>query len=63
MILAITGHKLLKKGCIEYWCYAMEVKDEEVKIENIHTACKFLDVFYEDLQGFPLNGKLTLRSS
>jgi len=31
--------KLLKKGCIGYWCYAPKVEEEEVKIEEIPMMC------------------------
>jgi len=45
--------RLLKKGCKEYWCYVMEVMEEDVKIEDIPLECEFLNVFLEGLLGLP----------
>ena len=59
MILAMKASKLLRKECVGNWCYAMKVK-EEVKVENIPVVCTFLDVFPEELLGYPLSGKLIL---
>jgi len=45
--------KMLRKGCVGYWCYALEVKEEEVRVENIPVVCEFPDVFPEELPGLP----------
>jgi len=42
--------KMLRKGCVGYWCYAPEVK-EEVRVEDTPIVCEFPDVFLEELPG------------
>ena len=44
---------MLRKGCVGYWCYALEVKEEEVRVENIPVVCEFPNVFLEALPGLP----------
>ena len=63
MILAITTSKLLRNGCIGYWCCALEVKEEETNIENIPMVCEFLDLSSEELPCLPLNERLILKLS
>jgi len=53
IISAMKACKMLRKGCVGYWCYALEVRDNEVRVEDIHVVCDFPDVFLEELQGFP----------
>jgi len=45
--------KLLNEGCLRYMCYATDVNEEEIKIENVPVVSKFLDVFLEELYGLP----------
>ena len=42
IISIIKVTKLLRQGCMGYLCYATEVKDEEMKIENIRQFVNFL---------------------
>jgi len=44
---------MLRKGCIGYYYYVLEVKEEETKIDDIPMVCEFPDVFSEDLPGLP----------
>ena len=37
--------KLLHKGYIRYWCYAIDTQLKELKAEDIHVVCEFRDVF------------------
>lgn len=53
MISAVKACKLLKKGCEGYWCCALEVKEEEMKIKGKRMICEFLDVVPEQLPRLP----------
>ena len=44
---------MLRKGCVGYSCYALEVQDNEVRVEDIPVVCEFPDVFPEELPGLP----------
>jgi len=43
------GKKLLRQRCIWYLCYTTEVKEEEMKIEDISVAYELTDVFRKEL--------------
>jgi len=45
LISTIKASKLLRQGYIGYWCYAMEVKEDKVRVENILIVCEFLMCF------------------
>jgi len=45
--------KMLRKGCVGCWCYPLEVREEEVKVEDILVVCEFPDVFPKELSGLP----------
>jgi len=53
IISAMKACKMLRKGCVGYWCYALEVKEDEVRVEDIPIVCEFPDVFPEELPGLP----------
>jgi len=53
----MKARKMLRKGCVGYWCYALEVK-EEVKEEDIPVVCEFPYVFPEELPGLPLQWEI-----
>jgi len=44
---------MLRKGCVGYWCYALKVHDDEVRVEDIPVVCQFPDVFPEELPRLP----------
>jgi len=53
LISAMKVCKMLRKGCVGYWCYALEVKKEEVRVEDILVACEFPDVLPKELPRLP----------
>ena len=53
IISAMKACKMLRKECVGYWCYALEVKDDEVRVGDIPIVCEFPDVFPEELPGLP----------
>jgi len=50
--------KLVCKGCISYWCYAINTQEKEEKIEDIHVVCELREVFPEELLGLPPQRKI-----
>jgi len=44
---------MLTKGCIGYWCYALKVQGDEVRVEDIPVVCEFPHVFPKELPGLP----------
>ena len=53
VISIMKVRKSLRQGCIGYLCYAVEVKEEEMKIEDIPVVREFSNVFPEELSGLP----------
>jgi len=49
---------MLRKGCVGYWCYVLEVKEEEVRVEDIHVLWSSLMYFQKSCQGYHHNEKL-----
>jgi len=45
VISAVKACKMLRKGSIDYWSYALEINNEEIKIEDISMVCEFPEVF------------------
>ena len=45
MISVMTIRKLLRKGCIAYLTYTLEVKKKRMEVSNIPIVMKFLEVF------------------
>ena len=60
IISIIKASKMLRQGCIGYLCYVTEVKEEEMKIENILVVYELLNVFPEELSGLLLKERLIL---
>jgi len=44
---------MLRRECVGYWCYTLEVKEEEIKVEDLPVVCEFPDVFLEEPLGIP----------
>ena len=59
----MKASKLLRQGRIRYLCYATEVKEDEIKIENILEMCEFPDVFPKELPGLPPQREIELTPS
>ena len=53
MILVVKVCMMLRKGCVVYWCYILEVKEEEMKIEDIPVVCEFPDIYPKELPRLP----------
>jgi len=49
----MKASEMLRQGCIGYLCYGTEIKEEEIKIEDIPVIFEFPDVFPEELLGLP----------
>ena len=58
IISTMKACKMLRKGCVGYWCYTLEVKDDEVRVEDIPIVCEFPEVFPEELLGLPPQRKI-----
>ena len=58
IISSMKTCKMLTKGCIGYWCYALKVQGDEVRVENIPVVCEFSDVFPEEFLGLPPQWKI-----
>ena len=54
MISIVKESKLLRQGCVGYWCYEIEGKKEEVKIKKHPVVCDFPDIFPKELLGSQL---------
>ncbi|KAL5831658.1 hypothetical protein ACOSQ4_017012 [Xanthoceras sorbifolium] len=50
---AITASKMLRKSCQGYLVYAIEMRGNEVRLEDIPVVREFPDVFLEDLPRLP----------
>ena len=50
-ISALLAGKLLRQGCTVFLCYASEVKNKDVKLEDIPMVKEFPDVFPEEIHG------------
>ena len=50
--------KLLRQGCMSYLYYGTEVKDEQMRIQDIPVVYEFPDVFLEELSGLPPKRKI-----
>ena len=53
LISTTKASKLLCPGCIEYWCYAIDIHEKEQIVEDISIVCEFRDGFPDKLQGLP----------
>lgn len=53
MILALSDHKLVRKGCEAYLAYVLDSNVEESKIDQVPVVKYYTDVFPEDLPGLP----------
>ena len=50
-IMKVT--KLLRQGCMGYLCYVTEVKDKEMRTEDIPMVYEFPNVFLKELLDLP----------
>ena len=61
LISAMKASKLLRQGCMGYWCYAMDTQVKGEEAENIPVVCEFDDVFPEELPGLPPQREIDFR--
>jgi hypothetical protein len=50
----VTAQKLLKKRCIGYLAYILNLNDRGPRLKDIPVVKEFPDVFPEELPGLPL---------
>ena len=53
MISVIMAGKMLRKSYPGYLAYVVEVREDDVRLENIPVVREFPDVFPDDLPGLP----------
>ena len=58
VISALEAKRLLHKGCEAYLAHVINKFSSEVTLDNVPVVCEFLDVFFEDLPGLPLDREL-----
>ncbi|KAA0043397.1 putative retroelement [Cucumis melo var. makuwa] len=51
--LILKAEKLLRKGCITFLAHVVVVQREKLKLEDVPMVKEFLDVYSDDLSGFP----------
>jgi hypothetical protein len=54
----VTAQKLLKKRCIGYLAYILNLNDRGPRLKDIPVVKEFPDVFPEELPGLPLESHL-----
>ena len=58
IMTAMKASKMLRKSYQGYLSYAIEVRDNGSRLEDIPVVREFLDVFIEDLPGIPPNREI-----
>ena len=53
MMSVMRAGKMLRKSYPEYLSYAVEVRDDDMRLEDIPIVREFSDVFPDDLPGLP----------
>ena len=53
MMSVMRTGKMLRKSYPEYLAYAVEVRDDDMRLEDIPVVREFPDVFPDDLPGLP----------
>ena len=53
VVSMVRAARLLKDGCVGYWCFLYKREKEEVSISSIPVVREFEDVFPKDLPGLP----------
>jgi hypothetical protein len=49
----MTARKLLRKGCIAYLAYVVDLEKKEIELDKIPVVREFSDVFPKELPGLP----------
>ena len=50
--------KMLRKSYLGYLAYVVEVRDDDMRLEDISVVREFPDVFLDDLPGLPPNREI-----
>jgi len=53
IILVVTARKLLRKGCIAYLAYVVDLEKKEIELDKIPVVKEFPNVFPKELPGLP----------
>ena len=53
MMSVMMAGKMLRKSYIGYLAYVVEVREDDVRLEDIPVVREFSDVFRDDLLGLP----------
>ena len=53
IISVMTARKLLRKGCIAYLAYVVDLEKKEIELDKIPVVREFSDVFPKELPGLP----------
>ena len=61
IISAMKAAKLIKDGCVGYWCYILQEDKEVPKVSDIPVVREFEDVFPEELPGQPPQREVAMR--
>ena len=63
MMSEMMAGKMLRKSYLGYLAYVVEVREDDVRLEDIPVVKEFSDVFPDDLPGLPQIERLIFRSS
>ena len=63
MMSVMIAGKMLRKSYPGYLAYAVEVRDDDMRLEDILVVKEFPDVFLDDLPGLPPDREIVFRSS
>ena len=58
MISALTADRLIRKGCEAFLAYAISSEGSGTSLADISVVCRFLDVFFKELQVLPPTRKM-----
>ncbi|TYK27691.1 putative Retrotransposon protein [Cucumis melo var. makuwa] len=58
LISVLKAKKLLRNGCTTFLAHVVVVQKEKLKPEDVPMVKEFLDVFLDDLSGFPLDREI-----
>ena len=63
MMSVMMAGKMLRKSYPGYLAYVVEVREDDVRLEDIPIVREFPDLFPDDLPGLPQRERLIFRSS
>ena len=60
LISTVKVSKLLRQGCIGYWCYTIDTQTKEEQVGNILAVVNFRMFLLKSYQDYSCRGKLIL---